>query len=132
MCNFLLSNQITKGKGKDDVIFASKLPTVDNNHIDYDSNRSNSPETNAEVQAEELIMSSSTYAWRFEDKQLSKKTVQVDNFFPDTENGVDAEARATGTSLFGFKETPVKSPVVSSYLPSGMVLDVCLNDFLLF
>lgn len=70
------------------------------------------------IATEEIIMASSKYVWRFEDKLLSKSSVKVDNFLID-----DSESSPSPSAYL--PSTPLTS---SSYFPSGMIIEVCANN----
>lgn len=82
-----------------------------------------------EDQPEELMLSPSTYAWRFDEHSLSSQKIKIDNFL--TQDEENDEFSAKDLPLDGTRPIlGAKFPMFSSYLPSGMTLDdVCLQYY---
>ncbi len=107
----------------------NNTPTsAQDNSFDQDHNASTISENGEfdgscqQLETDDILMSPSTFAWRFEDKSLSQKPVKVDNFFSAENNDENLTIPSSGKSI------SLLSPI-SSYIPSGLVLDVSKSIF---
>lgn len=98
------------------------------NRLDQDHNPSTTGENDdfdgscQQLETDDILLSPSTFAWRFEDKSLSQKQVKVDNFFSAENIEENLTIPLSGKIISS-------STLISSYIPSGLVLDVSISIF---